>query len=109
MATDSYIVDRALWLAAQSRVRREGRKLSCGVHRDRTTVWDGRAPAFSQYVIGDPPIGQRRWGVFDSVDAFYDATPNAWNRRTLALRLIFPLAARRANAAADALRAEAAR
>ncbi len=104
IATDSYIVDRALHSAARRRLQREGRKLGYGVHRDGSTAWDGRQPAFSQYVMADADIGRRRWGVFDGVEAFYAATPDAWNRRSLLLRLVLPRAARRANAAADALR-----
>ncbi len=93
--------------AAQARLQREGRRLGYGARRDGTSDWDGRTPAFSQYVKADPALGRTRWGVFDSVDAFHDAVPSASNRRTLALRLVFPLAARRANAAAEALRASA--
>ena len=39
-----------------------------------------------------------------AVAAFYDATPEAWNCRTDAMRVVHPLAALTANQAAEALR-----
>ena len=103
--TDSYVVDRALFRAAQAALRAEGRRLGYGVHVEGRYDWDGRKPAFAQFPSDEPRLSRHRWGVFPDVAAFYESTPAAWNRLTDILRVTFPLAALTGNRAADALRA----
>lgn len=104
VATDSYVVDRALWKPAQDALRASGRRLGFGVHADGSIEWDGRSPAFAQFV-DDRSLSRTRWGSFRDAAAFYQATSGAWNRQTPTTRVTFPLAAVTANEAANALRA----
>lgn len=108
VATDSYTVDRALWKPAQGALRASGRRLGFGVRADGSIDWDGRSPAFAQFVEGDSSLSRARWGSFRDAAAFYEATPGAWNRQTATTRVTFPLAAVAANEAANALRARGA-
>lgn len=102
--TDSYIVDAALARAAVAALRIEGRPLGYGVRADGRSDWDGRTPAFVQFVPNDPACSRHRWGVFADVAAFYECTSSAWNRHTNITRVVFPLTAHMANRTADALR-----
>src|SRR4030095_1783548 len=102
--TDSYVVDSALWRPAQRALRESGKPFGFGVHSRGQNVWDGRAPAFSQWVTDGPPLSRTRWGSFRDAAAFYDATPGAWSRQTPTSRVTFPLAAVTANEAANRLR-----
>jgi len=104
IATDSYVVDKPLFRAAQAALRTEGRRLGYGVRVDGRTDWDGRSPSFAQFVAGDSSCSRHQWGVFPDVAAFYESTPAAWNRRDDVMRVVFPLAAVTANQTADALR-----
>lgn len=54
LACDSYVVDPVYFEAASTRLRREGRRWGYGVHVDGRVEWSGRAPSFSQLVIGGP-------------------------------------------------------
>ncbi|MCG8692812.1 MAG: hypothetical protein MI806_16545 [Minwuiales bacterium] len=104
-ATDAYIVDRALFAAAQPKLRAEGGLMGYGVHATGTDRWDGRAPAFSQYNIVDPrPLGTRRFGVYRDVGDFYRRAERPWNRLNPVLRLGFGILAQGANRNADRLR-----
>ncbi len=102
--TDSYVVDMPLFRAAQAALRT--RKAACGFGIVATgrADWDGRTPSFVQFRADSPSMSRHRWGVFSDVAAFYEATPEAWNRRTDAMRVVHPLAALTANQAAEALR-----
>ena len=102
--TDSYIVDATLARAAFAALRVEGQPLGYGVRADGRSAWDGRSPAFVQFVPDDPSCSRHRWGVFPDVAAFYECTASAWNRHTNVTRVVFPLAAHTANQTADALR-----
>ena len=104
IATDSYVVDKPLFRAAQAALRTEGRRLGYGVRVDGRVDWDGRSPSFAQLVAGDSSCSRHQWGVFPDVAAFYESTPAAWNRRDDVMRVVFPLAAVTANQTADALR-----
>lgn len=54
LACDSFVVDHVYFEAASARLRREGRRWGYGVHVDGRVEWSGRAPSFSQLVIGGP-------------------------------------------------------
>lgn len=107
VATDSYIADTRLARRARERLSAEGRALGYGIHADGRTEWDGRNPAFIQFVrLGKRPIAASRdYGVFEDVMAFYAARGPRWNRRTLVLRMVFPWAAEDANARIAKVRA----
>lgn len=102
--TDSYIVDKLLFRAAQATLRVEGQRFGYGVRVDGRSEWDGRAPSFAQFVPDDPGCSRHHWGVFPDVTAFYESTSSCWNRRDEVMRVVFPLAALTANQTADALR-----
>jgi Transglutaminase-like superfamily len=106
--TDSYVVDRALWEPARNALRASGRRYGFGVHADGSIEWDGRSPAFGQFVERDASLSRVRWGSFRDAAAFYEATPTAWNRQNPTTRVTFPLAAVTANEPANALRARGA-
>lgn len=107
VATDAYIVDPALYRAAIRRLRREARIMGYGVHADGRPDWDGRRNTFVQFVDdGSGTLSTRHFGVHADVAAFYAARPDAWNRLTAPMRLVFPVAALLANRALDRLRAE---
>jgi transglutaminase-like putative cysteine protease len=103
IATDSYTVDRTLARAAQAALRHERERTGYGVRVDGQSEWDGQSPAFVQFAPGRA-ASRHLWGVFNDVADFYASVPNAWNRRTDASRVVFPLAALTANQAADMLR-----
>jgi transglutaminase-like putative cysteine protease len=102
--SDSYIVDDALFRAATAALRFEGRHLGYGVRVDGRCQWDGRRPAFVQFIPGDHVHTRNRWGVFPDVAAFYERTPAAWNRVSNVTRVVLPLAVHTANHTAESLR-----
>jgi transglutaminase-like putative cysteine protease len=86
-ATDAYIVDLPLFRRASDKLRADNDLLGYGVHLTGTAMWDGVAPAFSQYNINDArPIGTKVWGIFDDVAAFYIQVPDTWNKLNPILR-----------------------
>ncbi len=108
VATDSYIADAPLAARAKARLSAEGRVLGYGVHADGLSAWDGQRPSFIQFVrSGARPIAATRdYGLHDDVMALYAARGPRWNRRSLALRVVFPWAASAANSRIAALRGE---
>jgi Transglutaminase-like superfamily len=105
VATDAYIVDPALFAAAQRRVQSENRLMGYGVHATASNVWDARTAAFSQFNILDPrPISSRRWGVYEDVGDFYARAENTWNKLNPVLRFAMGAIAADANLKADTLR-----
>lgn len=54
LACDSFVVDPVFFEAACTRLRQEGRNWGYGVHVDGRVEWSGRAPSYSQLVIGGP-------------------------------------------------------
>jgi transglutaminase-like putative cysteine protease len=106
--TDSYAVDTRLFRAARTALRAEGRRRGYGIDAEGALEWDGRSPAYTQWVRDPGTASGRSFGVFQDAAAFYDAVPDAWNRESEVQRLILPLAALTANQTADALRAHGA-
>lgn len=105
VATDAYIVDSKLFTAAQRRLTAEGKSLGYGVHSFGTMVFDQTGPHFSQFVAAKvPALTTRNYGVHADVEAFYEATPETWNRLTLLTRLAFPVFAASANRNAENIR-----
>jgi len=103
--TDAYIVDQALFFAARSRIRSQGRAFGYGVHRNGTLDWNGHTPSFSQYNLADPSFVPRRfWGVYSDIGAFYAEAEQPWNRLNGLLRASFGVMAAGANARAASLR-----
>lgn len=108
IGVDSYVVDRLL---AESARRRLGdRTAGFGIHRNGTSDWSGREPAFIQAVPGPTPPNYilRDHGVFANVEDFYAKTPSARNRRGLALRIGLALTAASTNRRIEEVRSEAA-
>ena len=105
VATDSYIVDRRLFRAAHATLVSRRLTRGYGITATGCVEWDGRTPSFVQFGGDDPAATRHRRGVFPDVNAFYRATPAAWNRRDDVTRVIYPLAALAANHAAESLRA----
>lgn len=103
-ATDSYVVDRPLFRAAQAALSARRLSRGFGIVASGRPEWDGRTSSFVQFCGDDPSLTRHRWGVFSDVNAFYRATPGAWNRRDDVARVIYPLAALAANHAAESLR-----
>ena len=105
IATDSYIVDRALFEPAQAKVNQEGRLLGYGVHQTGSSDWDGQQPSFSQFnQLDTRPISTCRWGVFEDVGDFYRHAERPWNRLNPFLRAGFGTFSAGANRRAERLR-----
>ncbi|GLE01834.1 hypothetical protein PINS_up010672 [Pythium insidiosum] len=104
IATDSYIVDSALFRSGIGRLERERLDMGYGLHRRGTIDWDGATDAFSQYIhSAEQPISSRDFGVFADYKDFYacnkDAFSGGW-----APYLFMPLVAPRINATIDSVR-----
>jgi transglutaminase-like putative cysteine protease len=105
LATDAYIVDTPLFNAAQKRLGAENRQMGYGVHSLGTRVFDEVRPSFSQLVADQQPsLTTRNYGIHVDVKAFYEATPEAWNRLRFITRRAFPVFALLANRNAENLR-----
>lgn len=105
VATDAYIVDRALFDPAQARVKEESRLMGYGVHATGAADWDGRTASFSQFNQLDPrPISTRHWGVYEDVGDFYKKATQPWNRLNPLLRASFGTFGGAANRRANRLR-----
>ncbi|MEM1164833.1 MAG: transglutaminase-like domain-containing protein [Planctomycetota bacterium] len=106
--TDSYVVDRPLFDAAQKRLEAEGRLIGYGVHANGTIDWSGTADAFSQFVDdgSSPHFTTRSYGIHSDVISFYRDEPDTWNELSLGMRVLMRVAAPQANRAADRLRTE---
>jgi transglutaminase-like putative cysteine protease len=103
--TDAYIVDPALFRAAQEKAVREQRLMAYGVHSTGNNEWDGLSPSFSQFNMLDRrPISTRNWGVYADVADFYRNADRTWNRLNPVLRASMGSLARGANRRAEALR-----
>ena len=105
IATDAYIVDRALFEPAQAKVNKEGRLMGYGVHQTGSSDWDGQNQSFSQFNQLDlRPISTRHWGVYEDVGDFYRRAEYPWNRLNPFLRAGFGTFSAAANRRADRLR-----
>ena len=105
VATDAYIVDRALFEPAQAKTKSERRLMGYGVHQTGLNNWDGRDPSFSQYNQLDPrPISTSHWGVYKDVGDFYRNAESPWNRLNPFLRAGFGTFSAGANRRAEKLR-----
>jgi hypothetical protein len=105
IATDAYIVDAKLFSAAQERLASENKSLGYGAHRLGTMLFSSAQATFSQFVAGQvPSLTTRHYGIHADVNAFYEATPQTWNRLTPITRIAFPLFSGSANGRAEALR-----
>ena len=104
-AVDSYVVDPRLAVAAQTRLKFEGRTLGYGMHRDGTIHWDGHGSAFGQFSITDPDsMPLHDWGAFDDPYQFYSSVAYVRQRLSLAGRLKWMVGARMVNRRVDQLR-----
>ena len=105
LATDAYIIDSPLFIAAQKRLKADGKLMGYGVHSLGTNAFSEPTPGFSQFVADKVlSITTRNYGVHADVKAFYEATPETWNRLTLLARLAFPVFAASANRNAENIR-----
>ena len=105
LATDAYIVDTPLFIAAQKRLAAENRLVGYGIHSLGTYIFDEANPSFSQFVAGgQPSLTSRNYGIHADVEAFYEATPETWNRLRFITRRAFPVFAMLANRNAETLR-----
>jgi transglutaminase-like putative cysteine protease len=107
-AVDSYVVDPRLAVAAQTRLKIEGRKLGYGMHRDGTIHWNGHTSAFGQFSTDDPDsMPLHDWGAFDDPYQFYSSVAYVRERLSLAGRLKWMIGARMVNRRVNQLRDEA--
>lgn len=105
LSTDAYIIDAPLFAAAQKRLAAENLPMGYGVHRLGTAEFNEATPTFSQFVANQvPQLTSRFYGVHADVSAFYDATPETWNRLRFMTRRAFPIFATLANRNAEKLR-----
>lgn len=102
---DSYNLDRALHRAAVARCRAEGRVAGYGVHAHGTATWDGRSPAYSQFLNDGsvPDLSDEDFGCFVDLDAF-KATGRGRNVENLPARIAIRFLTRSANRRVSALR-----
>lgn len=105
LATDAYVADPRLAVAARDRLRREGRRLGYGVHVAGTLHWDGRDDAFGQFAPdeaeGRPVLD---WGVYDDPYQFYSSVAYVRGRLSLSGRLLWRVGAGRVNRRVQELR-----
>lgn len=105
VATDAYIIDRPLFAGAKKRLDLEGKTIGYGIHRFGTFEFSHERATFSQFVRDQSPVATtRNYGVHADVAAFYDATPETWNRLQFITRRAFPIFAALANRNAEKLR-----
>lgn len=104
IATDSYVVDRALHAEARRHLAREGRRSGFGVHAAGSTAWDGRSSAFVQAVpeLLDEPDWDR--GIHADVVAFYRDVRPTHDHKTWPAALFARMAFSGANARIAAIR-----
>ena len=113
---DSYVVDKALAMAAQDRLAREDKVIGYGVHRDGRSDWNGTEDVFIQYATDsernktlERPLTEHRFGPFRDIGAFYAAADQHGVQDRLASRIFrwaFPLLIIPSNRAAQQLRAK---
>jgi transglutaminase-like putative cysteine protease len=105
ISTDSYIVDRPLFVAALPELQRRSLTVGFGIHRDAKIEWDGTSDSFSQFVrsAAYPSLTTRDYGVHDDIAAFY-ASGNGVNKANFFVKLGFGLFVRSANQRIEALR-----
>lgn len=86
---DSYNIDRPLHTAAMARCSSEGLRMGYGVHAGGTTEWDGRSPAFVQFVDDGSVanFSDEDFGSFPDLTAF-KATGRGRNVEHLPARLV---------------------
>lgn len=105
LATDAYIVDTLLFVAAQKRLAAENRLMGYGGHSLGTRIFDEAIPSFSQFVAHRQPLlTTRNYGIHADVETFYETTPETWNRLRFITRRAFPVFALLANRNAENLR-----
>ncbi|MEP6790881.1 MAG: transglutaminase-like domain-containing protein [Ramlibacter sp.] len=105
-ATDSYVVDMRLAVAAKARLVQEGRTLGYGMHRDGAVSWDANGHSFGQFTINDPPsMPLHDWGAFDDPYQFYSSVPYVRDRLNWSSRFKWLVGARLVNRRVNALRA----
>ncbi len=105
VGTDSYNLDRTFHARALARCRAEGRAIGYGVHANGTTEWDGRTPAFSQFVDDGavPDLSDEDFGCFTDLEAF-KATGRGRNVENVPARIAIRLLTRAANRRVVSLR-----
>ncbi|MBC5765235.1 transglutaminase-like domain-containing protein [Ramlibacter albus] len=87
LATDSYVVDVRLAMAAKTRLKIEQRTLGFGMHRDGAITWDGRGNSFAQFTLADTAsMPLHDWGAFDDPYQFYSKVPYVRERLSLGSR-----------------------
>lgn len=105
IGVDSYNIDQPLNAAAVARCHGEGRRIGYGVHVGGTTEWNGRSPAFSQFVDDGsvPDFSDADFGSFQDLSAF-KATGRGRNAEHLPARLVIRLLTSAANRRVSRLR-----
>lgn len=99
---DGYILDRSYHRAATALLRRQGRVLGLGAHRDGLVDWDGSSPCFSQ--MADPAMVLADHGATTEPERFY-ASPDYAQRLGVVGGLLFrAFAVDPANARIDSIR-----
>jgi transglutaminase-like putative cysteine protease len=98
VATDSYVVDLRLAMAAKTRLKLEQRMLGYGMHCDGAITWDGRTQSFAQFTMTDPAsMPLHDWGAFDDPYQFYSTVPYVRERLSLGTRFKWVVGARLVN------------
>ena len=89
--TDSYIVDKKLFLNALRKLNAENKLLGYGIHRDGSYEWDAINDSFSQYLKNDTyhSFSTKKPQLFLDTQSFYRDDKNPWNKFGFFQRLFF--------------------
>ncbi|MEM8485353.1 MAG: transglutaminase-like domain-containing protein [Bacteroidota bacterium] len=108
IAVDSYIIDRSLFEVAKAKLDAESKLLGYGIHRNGSSIWDGKTDAFSQFLDDGsiPNLTTTDYGVYSDVNGFYAGGKRA-NNLNVITGLFVRLAVGPANKKIAALRSTA--
>ncbi|MFM9881163.1 MAG: hypothetical protein ACKVOO_12230, partial [Burkholderiaceae bacterium] len=106
VATDSYVVDNKLALAAHVKLVRERRTLGWGMHLHGNVTWDGQHSAFGQFNLADTAsLPVHDWGAFNDPHQFYSAVPSVRKRLYWTHRAVWAMGSALVNRRVRVLRA----
>ena len=71
--TDSYIVDKELFLKASKKLKQKQLVIGYGIHSEGSFQWDGANDSFGQYYlsVSFQNLGRSEFGIFEGYKDFY--------------------------------------
>lgn len=71
--TDSYIVDKKLFMGSKKKLEQENLVIGYGIHGEGSYEWDGINNSFGQYYVNGSfeNLGREEFGIFEGYKDFY--------------------------------------